>query len=82
VIAVGGAAVGYYATGGGAWGVHPFGGNVQDPVAKEFFTSFPINAQFVLQSMGYMGMATAVVMCLAFGTVFAFEYRRRRKNGA
>src|SRR5712692_676376 len=81
VIAVGGGAVGYYATGGGAWGVHAFGGNVQDPVAKEFFTSFPINAQFVLENMGYLGVAMALMMCISAGTILAIEYRRRRKDG-
>jgi tRNA A-37 threonylcarbamoyl transferase component Bud32 len=37
VIAVGGGAVGYYSAGGAAWGVHAYGGNVQDPAAEEFF---------------------------------------------
>jgi tRNA A-37 threonylcarbamoyl transferase component Bud32 len=78
VIAVGGGAVGYYATGGGAWGVHPLGGNVQDPVAKEFFSWFPINAQFVMQSMGYMGMIIAVVIVLGVLVTFAVGYLRNR----
>jgi tRNA A-37 threonylcarbamoyl transferase component Bud32 len=81
IIAVGGGAVGYYATGGGAWGVHPFGGNAQDPVAKEFFTSFPINGQFVLENMGYMGMATAVIMCISVGIALFMQFRTMRKNG-
>ena len=81
VIAVGGGAIGYYATGGGAWGVHPFGENFQDPVAKEFFSSFPINAEFVLKNLTYMGMITAVVMCILFGTILVIELKRRRKNG-
>jgi tRNA A-37 threonylcarbamoyl transferase component Bud32 len=79
-IAVGGGAFGYYATGGGAYGVHPLGGNVQDPVAKEFFTSFPVNAEFVLQNMGYMGVVIAVMVWIVFGTVLAMEFRRRGKK--
>jgi hypothetical protein len=79
-IAVGGGAFGYYATGGGAYGVHPLGGNVQDPVAKEFFTSFPVNAEFVLQNMGYMGVVIAVMVWIVFGTVLAMKFRRRGKK--
>jgi Protein kinase domain len=81
VVAVGGGAVGYYATGGGAWGAHPLGGNAQDPVAKEFFSWFPINAQFVMQSMGYMGMISAVVIVLGVLVTFTVTYLRNR-NGA
>jgi tRNA A-37 threonylcarbamoyl transferase component Bud32 len=80
VIAVGGGAVGYYATGGGAWGAHPLGGNAQDPVAREFFSWFPINAQFVMQSMGYMGMTIAIVIVLGVMVSFSVGYFRNR-NG-
>jgi tRNA A-37 threonylcarbamoyl transferase component Bud32 len=80
VVAVGGGAVGYYATGGGAWGVHPLGGNAHDPAAREFFSWFPINAQFVMQSMGYMGMIVAIVIVLGVLVSFSVSYLRNR-NG-
>jgi tRNA A-37 threonylcarbamoyl transferase component Bud32 len=80
VIAVGGGAVGYYATGGGAYGVHALGGNVQDPAAKEFFEWFPINAQFVLTNMGYMGVATAMFMVLGSLLIIVLRYRANRKT--
>jgi hypothetical protein len=82
VIAVGGGAVGYYATGGGAYGIHPLGGNVQDPVAKEFFESFPINSRFVLENMGYMGVAMAALICISTMIIFAMQYRANRKDGS
>jgi tRNA A-37 threonylcarbamoyl transferase component Bud32 len=80
VIAVGGGAVGYYATGGGAYGVHPLGANAQDPAAKEFFASFPINSQFVLQHMGIMGVSVAALMCLSSMLIMLLQYRENRKG--
>jgi tRNA A-37 threonylcarbamoyl transferase component Bud32 len=80
VIAVGGAAVGYYATGGEAYGVHPLCANMQDPAAIEFFESFPINSKFVLENMGYMGVAMAVLMVISSMLILAMEYRANRKD--
>jgi hypothetical protein len=79
-IAVGGGAVGYYATGGGAWGVHPLGGNQQDPVAQQFFTSFPINSEFVLKNLGNLGMTMAVFMCISAIVIILMQYRGSRKK--
>lgn len=78
-IAVGGGAFGYYATGGGAYGVHPLGANVQDPVAKEFFTSFPVNAEFVLNNFAFLGIVIAVVTCIVFVVTMAMEFSKSRK---
>jgi len=46
-IAVGGLAIGYYAAGGGAVGVHAIGGGVRDPVAREFFRGWNLQALFI-----------------------------------
>jgi predicted Ser/Thr protein kinase len=81
IIAVGGGAFGYYATGGGAYGVHPLGGNAQDAAAKEFFEAFPINSQFVLKNLGYMGVAMAFLMVISTMIIMALQYRANWKNG-
>jgi tRNA A-37 threonylcarbamoyl transferase component Bud32 len=78
LIAVGGGAVGYYATGGGAYGVHPLGANAQDPAAKAFFDWFPINSRFVLENMGYMGVAMGLFMAVSFITIMILQYRSNR----
>ena len=68
-----------YITGGGAYGVHPLGANVQDPVAQEFFTSFPVNAEFVLNNFALLGILIAVVTCIVFVVTMAMEFSKSRK---
>jgi hypothetical protein len=56
------------------------GGNVQDPVAKEFFTSFPVNAEDVLNNFAFLGIVIAVVTCISFVVTMAMEFSKSRKD--
>lgn len=55
--AVGGAAIGYFANGGWVMGVHAWGGNARDPLARSLLGWIP-------DSWGYIGFQVLMVLCL------------------
>ena len=78
-VAIGGAALGYYANGAIAWGIHALSPGIQDPLADEFFSPWIVRAmRWVL-----MGSLVCLPVFLALGflpSLMAKLAERRRQR--